>query len=1548
MSAVSTHLDTLKHELQDETDASKFERLAAALLSRLLDVPIAVARSGFQYGADGGTVGYRGRRFRLECKKYRDNRHLSERELLGEIDQALARDEALEAWFLVTTLRVPEQIKQSLDQAGERKGVPIVIIDWTDHEIPPLAALCATDPDLVETEFSKASGAAARALLSVSGDAINRLRRHMESWWLGFAPLRQQSHDKLDKIWNSPRESNSALRQNAAGGAQTNRVKRNVVQKALNAWWQGLAESDAPAAVIGWEGTGKTWAVLDWLIDSKTEQPVVLIVPSSAIAETAGVSESTLKWFLAECLHAVSGVRDAKHWQRRLDYLLKRPADEGPVLTVVFDGLNQHPSVSWLSLLKILQGEIFAGRVRVIVTTRKHHFESKLSSLKSLIVPAIPIEVDRYDTVPGGELEQMLEYAGLVRDDLHSDVLEMARTPRLFELVVRLKERLGDSGQQVTIHRLLWEYGRDSLGVRAGRSFNQDEWKDWLKEIARQHREGIQNSSVSFLGETVNRPDLTPSEVYARLSDIIDGKFATRNVAGDLQLTPTVVAHALGAALLKHLDLVDVSDFETLDVTLRKWLDPIAGFDQPAEILRAAVSILVEQGRAAVSPVPGVLLKAWLQTQNVPDAHRLEITSLAPNFPEALLDVVEYSESRIDASARSWAVTALHAIPRTDIEALSKIVPRARRWLMTISRDVDMRSSADQEHNKWRLDQIKQRIGTASSGPVSIVGLDFTLADQSLDSPKAAVPSIIEGFPLAHALPIFEAAAVELAVSDRSECWDGLEWISLLNEVDPAETAKELRQLSENLKDRNPEPGVHPDLPKRIAALLLWLIGRKKDEDAAAYIDPGIGRPFTYEKDYLPRPGNSLFPLERRHAEITLNDTDLSLQFRTQRIGDLWLDPTFVPPDTFVAELRKVAAGIAVEKLNRHSGRTIEDHNFQELEPALARCAPELLADLIRRKMQSVATCPQESRYWAAIHATDDLVLAGEAEMAALRTLRLSGNISDKNDDCFAANELLLMEIRDLNARQQIDTLIRANLEFFFFTVSEVLRPLSSDDVDVLIDSYNTASTKEQRDLLTLLSFQSLELTDYAWSWIEEFRRPYQHDDFRKFIFRILAQANVACFGRTLQDDDWSWNPDEHIWVNHYGTDALIEATSSLSFNRLAPRLAPWRLLEAVRRRGSDPAEVRLAAEIFGRALAGNEIKEVDPGSDLSIDLTREKSLPFSYSVELRRSENETENIRLATNPEARTQAHQRSIDTAASRISEARRSGAKLFHAILDRSDFEPALQHAPDIVEHWLEGWSRPTEEFQRRVRLAEGAFMALCEALLTHDPERGSRLWRVIQMTVTTRYIGEAGVDELLHMIFRAPDSTAVAKLRKEISLLKDCDTDRALFDLAIAASHNGKNQWFKTVIKEDRLSPYAWRRKRAAVLEGFSTNNALAIKDAWPSGELKTPSARLTQLSARSQWTEACARHWWRIYLEALNPDESYAAWVLFLRSADRRVFVWMQEEIDAAGALNEFLDLKVAHVRLNRNNLKRAMKKREEKFDQNFLYRKARAGVGPWV
>ena len=276
-----------------------------------------------------------------------------------------------------------------------------------------------------------------------------------------------------------------------AGGAQQKKVKRNAVHKALNAWWQGTVQDDAPAAVVGLEGAGKTWATLHWLIDSKDTQPVVLIMPSSAVAAIGNVSETTVKQLLADSLHEMSGIRDREHWLRRLDRLLERPTDEGSVLTIFLDGLNQEPSVQWLRLLQVLQGEAFAERVRVIVSTRTHHFKERLSELRGLESEARQIDINIYDAAPESELDQMLAFENLTQADLHSDVIELARNPRLFKLVVRFRERLVEAGQ-ITVHRLLWEYGRDTFGVRAGKSFSENEWKDWLKEIAQSHRQGIE------------------------------------------------------------------------------------------------------------------------------------------------------------------------------------------------------------------------------------------------------------------------------------------------------------------------------------------------------------------------------------------------------------------------------------------------------------------------------------------------------------------------------------------------------------------------------------------------------------------------------------------------------------------------------------------------------------------------------------------------------------------------------------------------------------------------------------------------------------------------------------------------------------------------------------------------------------------------------------------------------------------------------------------------------------------------------------------------
>jgi hypothetical protein len=91
---------------------------------------------------------------------------------------------------------------QDLVQKGEGIGVPILIILEGNRD---RAALCSSDPDLVEFHFSKVGGDAARALQPVAETALKDLQRSVPAWCVGFDALRAKSHEKLDSIWDSQR-----------------------------------------------------------------------------------------------------------------------------------------------------------------------------------------------------------------------------------------------------------------------------------------------------------------------------------------------------------------------------------------------------------------------------------------------------------------------------------------------------------------------------------------------------------------------------------------------------------------------------------------------------------------------------------------------------------------------------------------------------------------------------------------------------------------------------------------------------------------------------------------------------------------------------------------------------------------------------------------------------------------------------------------------------------------------------------------------------------------------------------------------------------------------------------------------------------------------------------------------------------------------------------------------------------------------------------------------------------------------------------------------
>ena len=122
-----------------------------------------------------------------------------------------------------------------------------------------------------------------------------------------------------------------------------------------------------------------------------------------------------------------------------------------------------------------------------------------------------------------------------------------------------------------------------------------------------------------------------------------------------------------------------------------------------------------------------------------------------------------------------------------------------------------------------------------------------------------------------------------------------------------------------------------------------------------------------------------------------------------------------------------------------------------------------------------------------------------------------------------------------------------------------------------------------------------------------------------------------------------------------------------------------------------------------------------------------------------------------------------------------------------------------------------------------------------------------------------------------------------------------------------------------------------------MDGFLSDNTLPVEGAWPEGEVRGGHDHAMRVSARRKYLEACAHHWWRTYLAAPDATEAYAAWTLFLSSADRRAWVWMEDDPGKTAEVS-LASEKIIHARLNSERLERAMRKREDRFARQFLGR----------
>lgn len=1547
MSNVSKSIELLKEVFQSAVDPKTFERLVTLLLCELLDTPFAISSSGSQSGGDAGSSGQTGRVLRIECKKYKDSTSLDERELLGEIDQAIRRDPALEAWVLVTTREASEQITSALMNKGEVTGVPVVIIDWNSEEIPRIVALCTQNPNLLKDHISQQAADLVLELKSASEKSLKGIQRELQTWCLGFNSINEASASRLKTIWSSPVDSNAYIGQNAAGGA-VKTIKRIGIDDELSRWWRDANSSNKVGVLVGFEGVGKTWAAIAWLLGNINKLPIVLVIPSSSVPFESHINDHEVHSFLAQCLHDTTGVRDKVFWNHRLRRLLALPQNEGPQICLYLDGINQNETIKWKRFLQVLQGAKYANAVKVIFSTRKSHFESNLGELNFLPLPPQVIEVKNYDLSPGGEFDQRLDLEGISRQELRADLVDLACNPRMFDLVIRLRRRFDNQPNRITVHNLLWEYGRDSLGIRTGNSFTEQEWKAWLKRVAKEYLDGISSYSLLQLKQRTEETALSGNSVAQKLSDIIDGNFIESD-EDTFKLKPTVLMHSLGLFLLDSLKNRKTDKRDALEFELQSWMDPVSGFDQKAEILRAAVFIQIERGQVKSNLITSTLLIALLQTQNIRRSHQEEIVNASPALYRELLDVIEHSQSNTYVTAREIAVLGLQSLANAETETVSEIMDRLVSWYKFVSRDVPADVEANPERDKSRVRRFETRVGSDKSGVYTVLGRELIFIENRNESRQIAAIQILQKYKLAPITELFILAAISTTINGRNKFWNGLKWLNILNNRDYAETRIALSKAANQILCVRPEPSVHVDLPNRVSAFLLLLSGHSEDEKKAYAVDKPFEETFTYERDYLLNPAESYFELERRHVHESLNNNKQKLHVRLSRTEPFWCDPAFIPSSSIANEVRMALDALDVKVVCQGKHQTVESIWLEQHSAAFARAVPDTYFDIKKKMLNTLSKSFSKDLDTRALAITREFIAFDENDSSILhqfvdKLLRLPK--SNERDHIII--EVAMMLIQHLEPVEQINAIINIGVEIVPLDYEVLLKKPSQDDVDLLVKQYSDEDCCKQDLMISLLSLLEVQLTEYAWNWFVQKAQLVQGVK-RGIIFRLLFQSHKEKFGQLLMSIKWVWNQDNHYYENYYGSLSIVAATKHLEIVKVFKHIMPATFSSAVDIRGNVQCETDVLVEIVNDFVLENGGDYLENLSAVVFNREHAVSYPMVFSFDedkLFESVSESYTLQDMLDIDKRQTRVEKKFCEVTESLQRLQRDTQQFSSAYFRPEQMLLLINRNPLSTMNWIEGACEFSREFRIRINKYKSFYLSLCEAYLNVNSAIGVPLWKAMRSALVPGYIGFGGIDEFMHILFRAPDEDAeIENLRAELFNPQWCKSDKELLVVATCAIVNGKGDWLNRFIEKDLASDIVWRIMRGTVLRGFTIGNACPVDDDWKHSDIRTPHDALIQMSADSRNREALSRYWWNRYVEAETREEAHAAWCIFFNTADIRAFAWISNQFDDSIT---FAKEKSIHFSLNRSKLLKRMTKSSDKLGKKYLNRDKCEEIYPWL
>ena len=464
------HVEHLKSALLSlrATGETGFEGLIGATLREISGVPFRLARSGSQFGVDGKPA-YEGDAICFEGKRY--GGRVPPKEVLSKIAELSINDTETDIWVLGVTSQIGSQLADDARELGAKNGIVVLILDWSETDLPPFAVAMAMGGMRVQ-EFLKNNisddtklhnAEAALEAVRKSEDFAShadRIRAQCNEPSVGLVLAQKANTDWLTDAFSSRKQAKTKFGQQLSPGDtdMANIRQRKTLTDKLHPYLTA-APDETVVCILGGEGHGKSWIVAQsWL--ALAHKPLMVFMTPDDFAETAGQND-VVDLLIAKLIKQTGNRGTAttrERWRRRLGQWRGCPVTDSPRLIVVIDGINQRPKSDWARIIESIVDELNQLGGRLIITARTPYFRDRVKG--RLSVRFTEILVPEW-TEP--ERNEILAGHGIKASDLHRAVATSLLNPRLLGIALELLNKAEITNfEELSGIRLLFEHMRTS------------------------------------------------------------------------------------------------------------------------------------------------------------------------------------------------------------------------------------------------------------------------------------------------------------------------------------------------------------------------------------------------------------------------------------------------------------------------------------------------------------------------------------------------------------------------------------------------------------------------------------------------------------------------------------------------------------------------------------------------------------------------------------------------------------------------------------------------------------------------------------------------------------------------------------------------------------------------------------------------------------------------------------------------------------------------------------------------------------------------------